>query len=146
MLIKPELDIWEPGEHNGTFRGYQLSMVAAKAGLEMMLDSKVEEKVRGEAHIFQEYMDRIEALAPGRISTRGVGYVWGVDLSGCDSDNAPGTVSKRALDIAFKNGLIVERVGRGNSVIKVMPELLIDESTLRNGLDILTKAVKEAVS
>ena len=32
-LLKPELDIWKPGEHNGTFRGYQLSLVAAKAGL-----------------------------------------------------------------------------------------------------------------
>src|SRR5690606_10446793 len=21
-LLRPELDIWEPGEHNGTFRGY----------------------------------------------------------------------------------------------------------------------------
>ena len=145
VLIKPELDIWEPGEHNGTFRGYQLSMVAAKAGLEMMLGEKVEEKVQGEARIFEEYMQKIEALAPGKISTRGVGYVWGVDLAGCDGDKAPGTMSKRVLDIAFKNGLIVERVGRGNSVIKVMPELLIDEDTLRKGLDILADAVRDAV-
>lgn len=145
VLIKPELDIWEPGEHNGTFRGYQLSMVAAKAGLEIMLNERVEEKVQGRAHIFEEYMKKIEELAPGKISTRGVGYVWGVDLAGCDGDKAPGTTSKRALDIAFKNGLIVERVGRGNSVIKVMPELLIDEKTLRKGLDILTDAVRDAV-
>ncbi len=145
VLIKPELDIWEPGEHNGTFRGYQLSMVAAKAGLEMMLGEEVEEKVQKESGIFEEYMQKIEALAPGKISTRGVGYVWGVDLAGCDGDKAPGTMSKRVLDIAFKNGLIVERVGRGNSVIKVMPELLIDEKTLRKGLDILADAVKDAV-
>ena len=65
--------------------------------------------------------------------------------AGCDGDKASGTTSKRALDIAFKDGLIVERVGRGNSVIKVMPELLIDEKTLRKGLDILTDAVRDAV-
>ena len=43
VLIRPELDLWEPGEHNGTFRGYQLSMIAAKAGLEVMLNEHVEE-------------------------------------------------------------------------------------------------------
>ena len=32
-LFKPELDIWSPGEHNGTFRGFQLATVAGKAGL-----------------------------------------------------------------------------------------------------------------
>ena len=37
-LLRPELDQWKPGEHNGTFRGYQLSLVAAKAGLEFMLN------------------------------------------------------------------------------------------------------------
>ena len=115
-------------------------MIAAKAGLEMMLDQKVEEKVRAEEAIFAQAMEKIEAIAPGRIATRGVGYVWGVDLAACDGENAPGTASKRVLD------LVVERVGRGNSVVKVMPELLIDQPTLRRGLDILTEAVREAVA
>ena len=39
-LIKPELDIWEPGEHNGTFRGNQLAIVAAKAGIEFMIEMR----------------------------------------------------------------------------------------------------------
>lgn len=41
-LFKPELDIWAPGEHNGTFRGNQLAIVAAKAGLEYMLNKHIE--------------------------------------------------------------------------------------------------------
>lgn len=45
-LIKPELDIWTPGEHNGTFRGNQLAIVAAKAGLEFMKENKIEEEVQ----------------------------------------------------------------------------------------------------
>lgn len=142
VLMKPELDVWEPGEHNGTFRGYQLSMVAAKAGLEMMLEEKVEEKVRGKEKIIAEAMERIRAIAPERIETRGIGFVWGVDLAGFDRETA-GAASKRVLDICFRNGLIVERVGRGNSVVKVMPELLIDEETLKRGLKILEDAVRQ---
>ena len=45
------------------------------------------------------------------------------------------------LDECFRKGLIVERVGRGNAVVKVMPELLIDEAALRRGLEILKEAV-----
>lgn len=142
VLIKPELDIWSPGEHNGTFRGYQLSMVAAKAGLEVMLNERVEDKVRGQEKIIAQYMDEITALDPARVRTRGIGFIWGVDLYHCDPE---GKASKQVLDLCFQNGLIVERVGRGNAVVKVMPDLLIDEATLRRGLDILKNAVAQVL-
>lgn len=142
VLIKPELDIWSPGEHNGTFRGYQLSMVAAKAGLEVMLQEHVEDKVRGQEKIIAQYMDEITALDPARVRTRGIGFIWGVDLYHCDPE---GKASKQVLDLCFQNGLIVERVGRGNAVVKVMPDLLIDEATLRRGLDILKNAVAQVL-
>ena len=142
VLLKPELDVWEPGEHNGTFRGYQLSMIAAKAGLEIMINEHVEEKVREKGEIVSQYMESIRALAPGKIAARGLGLVWGVDFWAYDHD---GKMSKKVLDEAFRRGLIVERVGRGNTVIKVMPELLIDEETLRRGLDILTEAIRAAI-
>nr|WP_254407353.1 diaminobutyrate--2-oxoglutarate transaminase [Streptomyces sp. GMY02] len=32
-LFRPELDIWEPGEHNGTFRGHNPAFVTAAAAL-----------------------------------------------------------------------------------------------------------------
>ena len=142
VLIKPELDIWSPGEHNGTFRGYQLSMVAAKAGLEVMLNERVEDKVRGQETIIAQYMDEITALDPARVRTRGIGFIWGVDLYHCDPE---GKASKQVLDLCFQNGLIVERVGRGNAVVKVMPDLLIGETTLRRGLDILKSAVAQVL-
>lgn len=142
VLFKPELDIWAPGEHNGTFRGYQLSMIAAKAGLEVMLNEHVEEKVRDKEKIIARYMEEIKAIAPEKIKVRGIGFVWGVDLYHCDPD---GKTSKAVLDECFRHNLIVERVGRGNAVIKVMPELLIDEETLRKGLDVLKAAVKTVV-
>ena len=34
VLMKPELDLWKPGEHNGTFRGHNLAFVTAKAALD----------------------------------------------------------------------------------------------------------------
>ncbi len=143
VLIKPELDIWEPGEHNGTFRGYQLSMVAAKAGLEVMLGEHVEEKVRRQEKLIAAQMEEIKALAPDKIKTRGIGFVWGVDFWRYDTQ---GVLSKKVQNLAFEKGLIVERVGRGNTVIKVMPDLLISDETLQKGLALLKDAVRAAIS
>lgn len=142
VLIRPELDVWEPGEHNGTFRGYQLSMIAAKAGLEVMLNEHVEERVQKLSAVISQSMEEIRALSPEKIKTRGMGFVWGVDFWRFDHD---GLTSKKVLDECFKNGLIVERVGRGNTVIKVMPELLIEEETLKKGLDILKNSISNVI-
>lgn len=142
VLIRPELDLWEPGEHNGTFRGYQLSMIAAKAGLEVMLNEHVEERVQKLSAVIAQAMEEIQALSPEKIKTCGMGFVWGVDFWRFDHD---GVTSKKVLDECFKNGLIVERVGRGNTVVKVMPELLIEEETLKKGLDILKNSISNVI-
>ena len=107
-----------------------------------MLSEHVEETVREREKIIARYMDEIKAIAPEKIRVRGIGYVWGVDLYHCDPE---GKTSKAVLDECFRHRLIVERVGRGNSVIKVMPELLIDEDTLCRGLEILKDAVRTVV-
>src|SRR5262249_17025895 len=35
LLFKPELDVWQPGEHSGTFRGNNLAFVTATRALEL---------------------------------------------------------------------------------------------------------------
>lgn len=57
-LFKPELDKWAPGEHNGTFRGNQLAFVAAKAGLEYMLNEKVEQQAVKSGEIIKEFIEK----------------------------------------------------------------------------------------
>lgn len=140
VLLKPELDKWLPGEHNGTFRGYQPSIVAAKAGLEVMLGEHVEERVRRAGGLFSEFMEKELKPLDERIVTRGIGCIWGVDFAGFEKD-----ASLRVMRECFKNGLIVERVGRANSVVKLMPQLLISDDELLGGLEILKKSVAACI-
>ena len=42
---------------------------------------------------------------------------------------------------AFDNGLIIERVGRDNSVMKIMPPLVIEDELLIEGLRRLKNAI-----
>ncbi len=140
VLFKPELDVWNPGEHNGTFRGSQLSIVAAKAGLEVMLSEKVEENVRRKSAIIKEYLDKVAAM-DDRIEIRGIGFIWGVDTNKVQPD----AISKAIVHECFENGLIVERAGRNNDVVKLMPCLLADEETLKKGLTIFVNAAKKVL-
>ena len=50
---------------------------------------------------------------------------------------------KKISTECFKNGLIVERAGRDNSVVKLMPALTTDDETLEKGLKILKNTIKE---
>ena len=72
-----------------------------------------------------------------RISFRGVGLIWGVDFSEFDGD-----MTKPLIAECFKGGLIVERVGRDNNVLKLMPPLVIEDEKLLKGLEILKEGIK----
>ncbi len=140
VLFKPELDVWNPGEHNGTFRGSQLSIVAAKAGLEIMLESNVEAEVRRKGEIIAEYLGKVKEINES-FDVRGIGFMWGVDCNKVKPD----AVSRAIVKECFENGLIVERAGRNNDVVKLMPCLLADDETLKKGLDIFVNAVKKVM-
>ena len=97
-LFRPELDVWTPGEHNGTFRGNQLAMVAAKAGLEFMLDNHVEAEVKRKEQIVRDFMER--EIEPLGVKVRGIGLIWGIEM-------ADGEASAAVSKACFDKGLII---------------------------------------
>lgn len=137
VLFKEELDIWTPGEHTGTFRGNQLSLIAGKEGLRKVVEENIEKEVQRKGLIVSEFLKNEVCPLDERISFRGVGLIWGVDFSAFPAD-----MTKPLIAECFKNGLIVERVGRDNNVLKLMPPLVIEDEKLEAGLEILKKSIK----
>ena len=137
-LIKPEYDIWSPGEHNGTFRGNQVAIVAAKAGLEVFNNEKIDEKTQKSGKIVSDFLNKEIKPLKDNFEVRGIGLMWGIDVH----DEA---LAKAISKKCFEKGLIVERAGRRNEVVKLMPALIIDEETLLKGLNILKEAFVELV-
>ena len=131
-LFKPEYDIWTPGEHNGTFRGNQLAMIAAKAGLEYMLEHKIEKEAARKEVIIRDYL--MHNVAGENAVVRGIGCIFGIDVGSGERAQA---ITKEC----FENGLIIERAGRDNSVVKLMPALTIPDELLIKGMDIIKNAI-----
>ena len=138
VLFKPELDIWEPGQHTGTFRGNQLALIAGKAGLETYIENNLGSEVTRKAAIVDAFIKEEILSLDSRITHRGLGLIWGIDFTGFDRD-----MTKPLISACFKNGLIIERVGRNNNVLKVMPPLVIEDELLLKGLQIIRDSLKE---
>lgn len=137
VLMRPDLDIWGPGEHTGTFRGNQIAFVAAKAALEFAVANSIPTQAKKCEKIISAFLhDRIARLN-NKLKVRGRGVIWGVDLSGLGLQD----VSKEVASACFKNGLIIERTGRLDAVLKILPPLTIDEDVLKEGLEILEDAI-----
>lgn len=139
LLLKPEHDIWRPAEHNGTFRGNQMAFVAASAALDVLKNDKVLDEVRRKDMVVRTFLEQEIAPLSDKLDIRGTGLAWGIDYIALDET---GGISKKILDECFKSGLIVERVGRQNAVLKIMPPLVIEDDELLEGLEILRDATK----
>lgn len=135
LLLKPELDIWKPGEHNGTFRGNQLAFVTAKAALEFRARERLGELVREKEEFIKQYLKNEIQPLDTDMKIRGIGLIWGIDVSQLGEEVAKDITTK-----CFESGLILERVGRNDTVIKIMPPLTVSIDHLRMGCDILKES------
>ena len=142
LLIKPDEDIFGPAEHNGTFRGNQLAFVAGNAGLELLLDTGLEAEVQRKAKIVEDFIVREILPLDERLHHRGIGLMWGVD---CDRLGG-GTFSRAVTRACFARKLIIERAGRDDSVVKLMPALTIPDELLLEGLGIIKEAFAEVLA
>lgn len=140
LLMKPELDIFRPAEHNGTFRGNQLSFIGGTAGVKYFNKYKLDEEVRRKGEIIREYIEKEILPLDERLSLRGMGLIWGIDFSEIDCKLALEAVHK-----GFERHLIMEVAGRKDSVVKLMPPLTIEDDVLAEGLAIVREAVRETL-
>lgn len=138
-LFKKELDVFKPGEHNGTFRGCQLSMVAGLAALEMTVEQDIPAQVRRKEKIVKEYLDKeIKPLLKSKMEIRGIGLSWGIEFN-------DGKLARAVLDKCFEKKLIIELAGSYDSVLKIMPSLVIEDELLLKGLNIVKESIQEVI-
>ncbi|MDT0544559.1 MULTISPECIES: diaminobutyrate--2-oxoglutarate transaminase [Streptomyces] len=137
-LFRPELDIWEPGEHNGTFRGNNPAFVTAAAALDTYwADGQMEKQTLARGEQVQQALREIceEHVRLGA-EYRGRGLVWGLEFA--DPSRATAVCAR-----AFELGLLVETSGPQSEVVKLLPPLTVSPEELDEGLRTLARAVRE---
>jgi diaminobutyrate-2-oxoglutarate transaminase len=137
VLIKRSLDQWKPAEHNGTFRGNNHAFVTATAMLEHYWQTP---QFSNEVAAKSQYLGRrlqamVDKFGPHLVKVKGRGMMQG--LLCADPERAAAITAT-----AYRKGLIIERAGPEDEVIKCMMPLTISFDLLEEGLDILEEAIE----
>ncbi|MEH1015719.1 diaminobutyrate--2-oxoglutarate transaminase family protein [Micromonospora sp. CPCC 206060] len=151
IAYRADLDVWRPGAHTGTFRGNQLAMAAGAATLRHVqatglaghaarLGARMLDVLRG-------LRDRYDCVG----DVRGRGLMLGVEIVEPDGPADPRGARPPAPELArriqagcLRRGLIVERGGRRDAVVRLLPPLIITDEQADDVLARLADAVDDA--
>ena len=137
LLIKPEYDVWSPGEHNGTFRGNNLAFVTASEGIKFWQDKNFKISIDKNIQLFDKLLlNKFSDISD--ITLKGRGMIRGIEFNDID-------MAMKILSACFSKGLIVETCGAEDQVIKLLPPLNIDDKILEQGINILHTSIKKAL-
>jgi diaminobutyrate-2-oxoglutarate transaminase len=139
LLVRPGCDIWAPGEHNGTFRGNNHAFVTARVALRKFWTTpRLQEDVRRRASLVTDRLQEIGGLVPvSRVKGRGM--MQGLEVG---SGELAGDIARRC----FADGLVIETSGPRDEVLKVFAPLTTPDDLLVEGLQVLERSAKAAIS
>lgn len=140
LLIKEEVDAWRPGEHTGTFRGNNLALASATAAINIYWqDQTFSQDVQRIGKLMRARLEAISLKRGNNFPVRGRGMALGFDCQ--TAEIAEATARK-----AFEKGLMVERCGHVDQVVKFLPALTIDTETLNQGLELFDQSLAETLN
>ncbi|MFD8870848.1 aspartate aminotransferase family protein [Streptomyces sp. NPDC059590] len=145
ILYDAALDTWEPGAHIGTFRGNQLAFAAGAEAVRIVRRDDVLANVRRRG---VQVADRLGELIgnPWVREVRGRGLMWGIELAN-PGDGRPATaLAGEVQTYALRHGLIVERGGRQDAVVRILPPLNVTADVVDTACSILVEAVSACAS
>lgn len=151
VIYDEKLDVWNPGAHTGTFRGNQLAMAAGAATLRYVAGQGLAERA---AVLGRRLNDELTSLAGQRPcigEVRGRGLMIGLELVEPDAapdprgsrPAAPG-LAARARAECLHRGLIVELGGRLDTVLRLLPPLIMTDAEADSVLGRLAEALAAA--
>ncbi|WP_234359268.1 diaminobutyrate--2-oxoglutarate transaminase [Plantactinospora sp. BC1] len=139
-LIRPELDVLEPGAHAGTFRGNNLAFVTATAALSLWADPAFEKEIQSLCAEFDTRLTELAGRHPALgAEVRGRGLMRGLFFA---RPGVAAEVSRRA----FERGVLTETSGARGQVLKLMPPVTTEPTTLHTGLDRIADSVRECAA
>ncbi|WP_459614634.1 diaminobutyrate--2-oxoglutarate transaminase [Bordetella sp. 2513F-2] len=142
VLMKPELDIWKPGAHSGTFRGNNLAFVTATQALESYWSSDAfANEVQRKERLVRDWLENLAHSYPNAgLAVRGRGLIQGLVTAGNPEQ------ANRIARKAFERGVVIETSGAHDEVLKLLPALTIEDELLTRGLDAIEASVAEVLA
>ncbi|WP_218026794.1 diaminobutyrate--2-oxoglutarate transaminase family protein [Nocardia inohanensis] len=148
IAYRPELDVWQPGDHTGTFRGNTLGMVAGEITLRTVAEQGLAARAETLGERLRLGLRELAADHPEFGEVRGRGLMIGIEIVDPSGDPDPlGSLPPdpsraRALQIAcLEAGLMLELGGRADTVVRLLPPLVLSDKQADSVLDRIQSAL-----
>ena len=133
VLAKKEvMDAMKLGEHSSTFGGSPIACAAGTATLEALTDDKLVENADKVGKHFKEGLNYLKEQHKIIREVRGLGMMLAIELR---------FEVKDVLFDGIRNGLLMLYSGR--NIIRLLPPLVMDETTVSRAVDIMDKILKK---
>jgi diaminobutyrate-2-oxoglutarate transaminase len=139
--FREDLDVWGPGGHSGTFRGYLPAMVACVRAIEYVEDHGLLGRSRELGAYLLDRLSDVAEDSPLLGEVRGRGLYVGlefVDPLGHPSEEVAHAVRQRC----FEDGVLVWGGGRAENVVRLIPPLVLTSEQARTVADVVGDAVR----
>jgi diaminobutyrate-2-oxoglutarate transaminase len=134
VVYDQSLDVWQPGQHAGTFRGNQIAMVAGYATMRVIERDRLDRSAMVMVNVFRNDLACLAERFPFLGDLRGRGLMIGVEVVKPDNSYKAGTpngvCAKETKLKCLDNGLIIETGGRNGAVLRFLPLLIISETEI----------------
>jgi len=142
MIARADLMDWKPGAHASTFGGNPIACAAALETIRLL-----EEKYISNARRMGDYLlERLGGWAekhPTVGDVRGKGLMIGIELVKDQKTRVPNPEARRQVaERAFEQGLLL--LGCGESTIRLMPPLVVEQHHADFALDVLDRTIAES--
>jgi 4-aminobutyrate aminotransferase len=140
-IARADVMDWGPGAHASTFGGNPVSCAAALETIRLLEDKYISNAAAMGEYIMSRIVDWPKRY--GIVGdVRGLGLMIGIELVKDKQTREPHSEAKgRVIRRAFEQGLLV--LGCGESTIRLMPPLVVEQEHIDYALDVLERCICE---
>ena len=131
LMSREVADTIQPGDHATTFGGGPFVATVARHVVERLAAPEMLDHVATTGAWLGAELDALAARSPRIRAVRGIGYMWGIDVT-CPASIA----TSRALEL----GLLV--CSAGEHTVRLVPPLVMTRDELAEGLEMLEEALR----
>ncbi len=143
IMYKKELDIWHPGAHIGTFRGFLPAMAGGIAYLDFLKEKNILQHVTALGDHILKRLKEIEEKCKIIGEVRGRGLMLGIEIVQDKHTKQPAKDMAEEIRLeAAKKGIIIEVGGHYHNVVRLLPPLVLTKELADKGVNVLENALK----
>lgn len=142
MASRADLQDWTPGSHASTFGGNPVACAAAIAVINEIKEHKMLDNAKKQGNHIMKRLNEIKQIHPMVGDVRGIGLMCGVELIKDQKTKEPAKQETEDVMMdCFRKGIAL--VNCGQSVIRLMPPLIITQELVDKSLDQLEMSIGE---